>query len=121
MAEYEKRKEIVRLVREKGNLDKETQNMNLAQLRQLHQILFEEAVKAGREELGASFDVNLLKEKMDNAAEHIRKNMCPNPVEFCNRKNCDDYDPDCVARKIRDQINRLISEILRPSSVPSRT
>ena len=117
MAIYGKREAILKIVNEKRNLDRETRNMNLVELRQVHQILFEEAVRVGREKLGNNFDINILKKKKDNAFEHTTRNMCPNPVGFCNRKNCDNYDPDCVARKIKDQMNRLASEILRPSSI----
>ncbi len=109
------REEILRIVREKGSLDSETEGMSLAELRQLHQVLFEEAVRVGREKYGDNFSINALRRKIDNALEHIRRNMCRNTVEFCSRKTCDFYDPDCVARKIKDQINRLISEILNPT------
>ncbi len=109
------REEILRLVREKGNLDSETDGMNLAELRRIHQILFEETIKTEKEKFGYAFSMGILKRKVDNATEHILRNMCRNSVEFCSRKTCDYYDPDCVSRKIRDQINRLISEMLSPT------
>ncbi len=116
MADFGKREEIIKIIDERGNLDSETKGMGLAELRRLHQILFEEAVRVGKEKLGEDFDVSILKKKIDNAFEHIRNNMCSNPVGFCNRKNCDNYDPDCVAKKIKNQIDRLVSEIIKPSS-----
>jgi hypothetical protein len=119
MTVHKEREEVLKSVREKGNLDSEIGVMNLAELRQLHQILFEEAVRSGRRKFSNDFDIEVMKGKIDNAFEHIRENMCTNSVVFCNRKNCDHYDPDCVKRKIRDQVNRLISEILEPSSVNS--
>lgn len=111
------REEILKIIREKGNLDEEVKKLNLTELRQLHQLLFEEAVKAGKAKFGSDFDIATMKRKIDNTFEHIRRNMCPNRIEFCNRKNCDNYDPNCVARKIEDQISRLVSEILNPSSI----
>ncbi len=111
------REKALKIIREKGNFHEEIKRMDLTELRRLHQILFEEAVKAGRAEFGSNFDITTMKRKIDNTFEHMRRNMCSNPIDFCNRKNCDNYDPDCVARKIEDQINRLISEILNPSCV----
>jgi hypothetical protein len=111
------KEEVLKTIRERGNLDSETEDMSLSELRQLHQVLFERAVIAGREELGDRFDITVLKGRLDNTFEHMMENMCPNSIDFCNRKNCDNYDPDCVARKMKKQMKRLISEILRPSSV----
>ena len=117
MADFEKREEILKIIDERVNLEKEIKDMGLVELRRLHQMLFEEAVRVGRKELGEDFDISILKKKIDNAFEHIRNNMCSNPVGFCNRKNCDNYDPNCVAKKIKNQIERLVSEIRRPSSI----
>jgi len=111
------REEVLKIVREKGNLDSEIRDMDLAELRQLHQVLFEEAVRAGKEKFGRDFDIAALRRKIDNTLEHMNSNICSNPIGLCNRKNCDHYAPDCVARKIRDQINRLISNILEPTSI----
>ncbi len=112
-----KRKEILKAVREKGNLDQEVEDMNLPQLRKLHQILFEEAVRTGKEKFGKNFDISVLRRTINNTPEHMKNNVCPKPLEFCNRKNCDYYAPDCVANKIKGQIDSLILEILEPSSV----
>ncbi len=109
------REKVLEIIREKGRLESEIEGMGLSELRQLHQMLFEEAVRTGKERLKDNFDLNGLKKKVDNAFEHIQENMCPNPVQFCNRKNCDYYDKDCVNRKIRNQINRIIWEILNPA------
>ena len=117
MAVYQMREDILKIINDRGSLDSKMRGMSLVELRQIHQLLFEEAVRVGREKLGSNFDINILKKKVDNAFEHLTKNMCPNPIGFCNRKNCDNYDPDCVARKIKDQMNRLASEILEPSSI----
>ena len=116
MEANEKREEILVAVREKGKLEIEIGGINLDELRQIHQILFEEAIRVGREELGEDFEITVLKKRIDNAVKHIRDNMCTNPVEFCNRKNCDNYDSECVTRKIEDQMNTLVSEICQPSS-----
>ena len=113
--------ELIKVLKKKGNLDSETVSMNLDELRQLHQILFENAVKSGKEELGNRFDITVLRRKIDNTFEHMMENGCPNPIDFCNRKNCDNYDPECVARKIKTQMNRIISEILRPSAIGTWT
>ena len=111
------KEEALKTIRERGNLDSEIEDMSLSELRKLHQALFERAVTAGRKKLGNRFDIAVLKGRLDNTFEHMRKNMCPNSIDFCNRKNCDNYDPDCVARKMKEQMKRLISEILRPSSI----
>ena len=103
---------ILKAIREKGNLDSEVEDMNLAELRHLHKILFEEAIRAGRAELGSDFDITAMKRKIDNTFEHMYRNMCWLPIDFCNRNSCDNYDMDCVSRKIKDQIKRITLEIL---------
>ena len=109
-------KEILKLVREKGSIDSEIENMSLAELRKVHQILFDEAVNAGRLAFGDNFDIELLKKKIDNTFEHMHKNMCMASIDFCNRNSCDHYNPRCVSEKLKDQIGRLISEILYASA-----
>ena len=108
--------EIAGIFRDDGNLDILTGRMNLVKLRQLHQVLFDEAVKAGREKFGDDFSISILRKRIDNTYEHVLKNLCPLSIDVCNRNSCDNYDEDCVSRKIRDQINRIASEILSPSS-----
>ncbi len=115
------RKQAVKVIREKGNPGRKIDSMGLAKLRRLHQILFEEAIRAGKERFGGSFAVAVLRRSVDNTFEHMKKNVCSNPVVFCNRNSCDYYDPECVSRKIKGQIDSLISEIFAPSSADSWT
>ena len=115
------RSQTAKVIRGRGNPGRKIDGMGLAKLRRLHQILFEEAVRAGKEKFGSSFAVAVLRRSVDNTFEHMKKNMCSNPVVFCNRNCCDCYDPECVSRKIKDQIVSLISEILDPSSNGSLT
>ncbi len=110
------KEKALKIIRDKESLDDEIEDMGLFELRQLHQILFEEAIRAGKEHLGDNFSINVLRKKVDNTFEHMNTNMCSNPVQFCNRRGCDHYDRDCVTKKIRDQINRIASEILNLSS-----
>ena len=110
------RDDILKIFREEGSLNSLTWNMDLFRLKQLHQTLFEEAVKSGKERFGDDFNISVLRKRIDNTHEHMLKNMCSNPMEFCNGKNCDNYDPACVTRKIKDQMNRMVSEILNPNS-----
>ena len=110
------REKILRAVREKGNLDSEVEGMDLVGLRQIHQILFEEAIRAGRMKFEANFSIDVLRRKIDNTFGHMQKNMCSSPIVYCSRNSCDSYDRDCVAKKIRDQINRITLEVLNPTS-----
>ncbi len=111
------REKILKIIYEKGNLDSEIRDMDLNGLRRLHQILYEEAIEAGKGKFGENFYIGVLRKKIDNTFEHMAENMCLLPIDFCNRSGCDYYDPDCVTRKIKDQINTIIAEILNPTSI----
>ncbi len=110
------RKEVIKVFSERGSLDSVTENMGLVKLRQLHQVLFDEAIEAGKEKLGDDFHIDSLRKKLDNTYEHMLKNLCSLPIDVCTRNNCDNYDQDCVVRKIKDQINKIASEIHNPTS-----
>ncbi len=113
--------EIMKMIRENRNLDSEMEHMSLAELRRLHKILFEEAIRVGRAEFGDNFDVAAMRRKIDNTFEHMHENMCSLPINFCNRNSCDYYDMDCITRKIKDQIDRIVLEILNTTGDVTHT
>ncbi len=111
------RDRVLRVIYGRGDLEDLTRDMDLKGLRKIHDILFDESIRISKEAEGESFNLGKLKARIDNTFEHHSREMCPVNIAYCTRNSCDDYDPECVSRKIKDQLRRMRDIILEKAAL----